>query len=176
MSQDRHPGSPPAGQSSDQLSGQPSVQSFGQPDPVAVEPADRVAAATLAVPGVAALHAGAFGEVATYLPGRRVVGVRTGPGATAVHVTVAFGSDIRTVAEDVRASVGAVAPGEVQVVVDRRERDAHHRDVEAVEEDGTAEDEQRDPGAPVERRCGVGVKGHGQHHTTCMRIHCLNMH
>ena len=37
--------------------------------------ADRVAAAVIAVPGVAFLHGGVFGEIGTYLPGRRVSGV-----------------------------------------------------------------------------------------------------
>ena len=40
------------------------------------EPADVVAAAVRSVPGVAGLHAGMFGEVGTYLPGRRVAGIR----------------------------------------------------------------------------------------------------
>ncbi|MFD4183444.1 hypothetical protein ACFWPB_20405, partial [Rhodococcus sp. NPDC058514] len=46
-------------------------------DPAAqeTEPADLIADAVLAVPGVAGLHGGMFGEVATYLPGRRVLGV-----------------------------------------------------------------------------------------------------
>ena len=38
--------------------------------------AEAVAAAVLAHPGVARLSGGAFGTVASYLPGRRVVGVR----------------------------------------------------------------------------------------------------
>jgi hypothetical protein len=45
---------------------------------VAQDPAlaEAVAAAVLAHPGVARLSGGAFGTVASYLPGRRVVGVR----------------------------------------------------------------------------------------------------
>lgn len=38
--------------------------------------ADRIAVATLSCPAVARLHGGRFGEVATYLPGRRISGVR----------------------------------------------------------------------------------------------------
>ena len=37
---------------------------------------DAIAAATLACPAVAGLHEGGSRAVATYLPGRRVVGVR----------------------------------------------------------------------------------------------------
>lgn len=44
-----------------------------------VSDAERIAAAVLAVPGVVGLHDGAFGEIATYLPGRRVPGVRIDP-------------------------------------------------------------------------------------------------
>ena len=40
------------------------------PDPVPLTPAEVVAAAVLAVPGVVALHGGRFGGLGTYLPGR----------------------------------------------------------------------------------------------------------
>lgn len=59
---------------------------------------ETLAAAVLATPGVAGLHGGRFGEVGTYLPGRRVVGVRLdagrgpgdrpGRGTVEVHVVV----------------------------------------------------------------------------------------
>ena len=54
------------------------------------ELADSIAAAVLAVPGVAALHPGMFGEVGTYLPGRRVTGVRI----TDDEVTHSFGHSL----------------------------------------------------------------------------------
>ena len=50
--------------------------------------ADLVADAALSVPGVVGLHRGAFGEVATYLPGRRVEGVRLTDQLCAVHIVV----------------------------------------------------------------------------------------
>ena len=59
------------------------------------EPADVVAAAVRAVPGVADLHAGMFGEVGTYLPGRRVSGVRLGEADTDIHVSIVFGAPVR---------------------------------------------------------------------------------
>jgi uncharacterized alkaline shock family protein YloU len=77
----------------------------------AVEPADRIAAAVQAVPGVAGLHAGMFGEIGTYLPGRRVPGVRITDGAVAVHVTVMFDASVRDTAAAVRSSVAALLPG-----------------------------------------------------------------
>ncbi|MGL5861474.1 MAG: hypothetical protein ACRCY9_09490, partial [Phycicoccus sp.] len=59
--------------------------------PATPDLADRVAEAVLAVPGVAGLHGGTFGEVATYLPGRRVIGIRLNDVAAEVHVTVVYG-------------------------------------------------------------------------------------
>lgn len=67
--------------------------------------ADRVAAATRSVPGVAGLHPGAYGEVATYLPGRRITGVRVGDDRTEVHVIVRFGVPVLATADAVRAAV-----------------------------------------------------------------------
>lgn len=72
-------------------------------DPGAV--ADEVAAVALSVPGVTGLHTGAFGEVATHLPGRKVDGVRLREDVTEVHLVVAMGSDVLSVAESVRAAV-----------------------------------------------------------------------
>ena len=91
-----------------------STDSTGSP-PVSREPADVVAAA---VPGVAALHSGMFGEVGTYLPGRRVSGVRLREGGTDIHVSVFFGAPVRAVAEQVRHVVAALVPGPVHVTVE----------------------------------------------------------
>jgi hypothetical protein len=72
--------------------------------------ADTVAALARAVPGVVDLHPGMFGEVATYLPGRRVVGVRIGDISVEVHITVSADADVRATAAAVRATVGAAVP------------------------------------------------------------------
>ena len=85
-------------------------------DPGAV--ADLVAAATLTVPGVTGLHAGSFGEVATYLPGRRVAGVRLGAERTEVHIAVAMGSPLLDVAAVVRDAVSPLVSTPVEVVVE----------------------------------------------------------
>ena len=85
---------------------------------VPAEPADRVASAALAVPGVTGLHAGSFGEVGTYLVGRQVRGVRLRPEGADVHVTVAMGRPLLEVAEAVRAAVAPLVEGEVTVVVE----------------------------------------------------------
>lgn len=75
------------------------------------DPADSIAEAVLAVPGVAALHPGMFGEVGTYLPGRRVTGVRITNDGVDVHVTVHEGVDVRATAAAVRDAAALVAPG-----------------------------------------------------------------
>lgn len=80
--------------------------------------ADRIAAAVVAVPGVAALHPGMFGEVATYLPGRRVAGVRVREHGVDVHVSVRFGVPIRQVAERIQTAVAAIESGPIAITVE----------------------------------------------------------
>lgn len=73
--------------------------------------ADTVAGVVRAVPGVADLHTGMFGEVATYLPGRRVHGVRIADNHADVHITIAPQAPVRETAAAVRAAVAAAYPG-----------------------------------------------------------------
>ena len=75
------------------------------------EPADRIDAIVRAVPGVADLHSGMFGEIATHLPGRRVVGIRVGESAIDVHITAWADTPVRETAAAVRAAVAAEFPG-----------------------------------------------------------------
>lgn len=79
---------------------------------------DRVAAAALAVPGVDGLHAGSFGEVGTYLPGRRVAGVRLADDVAEVHVAVVMGSPIPDLAAAVVTAVSPLVDTPVQVFVE----------------------------------------------------------
>lgn len=99
-------------------------------------PPDMIAGAVLAVPGVAALHPGPFGEVATHLPGRRVPGIRetgtetddgtgTGPGigpgtgaALEVHLVLWWGRPVLPTAEAVRRSLTALGASRVDVIVE----------------------------------------------------------
>ncbi len=81
------------------------------------ELADLVAAATRAVPGVSDLHAGAFGEVATYLPGRKVTGVQMRPDVTNVDVVLHWGAPVPSTAERVRQVVTALVGTSVHVTV-----------------------------------------------------------
>lgn len=79
--------------------------------------AHRVADAVLAVPGVVGLHPGQFGDVATYLPGRRVSGVRVLDDHSEVHVVVAEGMPVLAVADAVRSTVVALTGKPVDVTV-----------------------------------------------------------
>lgn len=81
--------------------------------------ADDVAAAVRAVEGVADLHAGVLGEVGTYLPGRRVPGIRlVDDAACEIHVTVLFGHRLDAVVAAVREAVRPLVAGAVHVVVE----------------------------------------------------------
>lgn len=89
-------------------------QSGTEPDPAEV-----VAAAVRAVPGVAGLYGGLFGEVATHLPGRRVLGVRIDDGGNAeVHVVLHWGYPVPATSFAVRRAVARLVNGSVHVVVD----------------------------------------------------------
>src|ERR1700712_3372142 len=59
--------------------------------------ADAIAAAIATCPSVSGLSGGLAGEIATYLPGRRVTGVRTDAGSVEVHVITRYGSPLKTV-------------------------------------------------------------------------------
>src|SRR3954452_4021578 len=75
-----------------------------QPDP------DAIAAAVTGCPSVRGLSGGVAGEVATYLPGRRVTGVRVNPGRVEVHVVARYGAPLQALDSEVRAAVQAAAP------------------------------------------------------------------
>lgn len=87
-------------------------------DQTHTEVADRIAAAALAVPGVAGLHSGRFGEVATYLPGRRVLGVRLGPDVVEVHVSIAYPAPVLETANRIHTAVGPLAPSPLEVTIE----------------------------------------------------------
>lgn len=74
--------------------------------------------AVLGVPGVAGLHGGVFGEAATYLPGRRVPGVRRTESGIEVHLTLLLGAPLRDTAEAVRAVAAPLAGGPVHITVE----------------------------------------------------------
>ncbi|MEO7078911.1 hypothetical protein [Rhodococcus sp. BP22] len=74
--------------------------------PREIELADTIASITLSVAGVSALHPGEFGEIATYLPGRRIVGIRIDAEVCEIHISVEYPSDVHAVARAVHDAVG----------------------------------------------------------------------
>ncbi|QVT81327.1 hypothetical protein ENKNEFLB_03735 [Nocardioides aquaticus] len=83
-----------------------------------VDLVDRLEAAVLAVEGVVGLHAGVLGEVATYLPGRRIGGLRLRDDDCEVHVVLSFGSPVVETADRVRDAVRGLVAGRVDVTVE----------------------------------------------------------
>ena len=82
--------------------------------------AERVAQAVERVPTVARLSAGSTGaEVATYLPGRRVRGVRVADGTVEVHVVARWPAVLPEVGDAVRSAATPLVGGRaVEVVID----------------------------------------------------------
>jgi hypothetical protein len=72
---------------------------------------DAVAQATRGCPGVEDLHGGFPGEVATYLPGRRLAGVRVGSRTVEVQVRAAWNTPLRQIAAGIRSAVAPLAGG-----------------------------------------------------------------
>ena len=79
---------------------------------------DSIAGVVSGIEGVAGLHGGMFGEAATYLPGRRVAGVRIDEHGTEVHVSLLYGHPLRHTAEAVRDAVAKLTSGPVHVTVE----------------------------------------------------------
>jgi hypothetical protein len=79
--------------------------------------ADDIAALVLAVPDVVRLHAGRFGEVATYLPGRRITGIKLGTELIEVHVVVAGRVPVRETAQLIHAAVATSVATPVHVYI-----------------------------------------------------------
>ena len=80
---------------------------------------DAVSAAVVACPHVAGMAGGPFGEVATYLPGRRLPGVRLVGDELEIHVVARWGPSLPGVADAVRLAVAPLAAGSpVTVYID----------------------------------------------------------
>ena len=92
------------------------MAAMSEPDPADL--AEVLASVIKAVPGVIRLDGGSLGEVATYLPGRRVIGIRISPGGTDVHLVADQDADLRGVAERVHREVARIAPPPVHVFID----------------------------------------------------------
>lgn len=85
------------------------------PDDDPAELADRVAAAVLACPDVVGLSGGPMGGLGTYLPGRRVTGVRVDSTPVSVHVVGVWrgtsGPSVTGIADQVRDAVRPLVDG-----------------------------------------------------------------
>ena len=88
----------------------------------ATDDVDAIAAAMMACPAVAGLHEGGTRAVATYLPGRRVVGVRVEDRRVLVSLVLASGSSVRSLEAQVRSALAPHVRG--------RRVDVHVADVE----------------------------------------------
>jgi hypothetical protein len=78
-----------------------------------------VADAVRDCPSVARLASWWHGEIATYLPGDRVLGVRVRPEGLEVHVVVRWPATTGAVDAQVRRAVAPLAPGcDVTVAID----------------------------------------------------------
>jgi hypothetical protein len=86
---------------------------------------DALAEATLGCPAVARLHPGGTKFVATYLPGRRVVGVRVEDHRVLVSVGLAHDASVQTLEKEIREALAPLVQG--------REIDVHVADVDTGE-------------------------------------------
>lgn len=80
--------------------------------------ADRVRDRALSVAGVVDLAAGLAGEIATYLPGRQVPGVRLHPDRAEVHVVVDTSTPLPVVAAELMRVVRELGFDRVDVHID----------------------------------------------------------
>lgn len=80
--------------------------------------AQEVADAVTAIDGVTGLYGGAFGEIATYLPGSRVSGVVLDDDTADVHIVVDMTRDLRGVADRVRDVVAELTGLPANVTVE----------------------------------------------------------
>lgn len=80
---------------------------------------DPIVAAVLACPQVAGLHGGRDGQAVTYLPGRRVTGIRITLDEVAIHVVAHYPAVMDQVACQIRRAVAPLAAGlRVEVAIE----------------------------------------------------------
>lgn len=108
------------------------------------ELADAIAQRVLDHPVVAHLHGGPFGTVASYLPGRRVVGVRVDEtdGSVDLSVVLWVGVPLRQAVADLRRVVGEIAG---PVVVNVTVADLHSPEDDAGDSQGAGSAPGGDP-------------------------------
>jgi hypothetical protein len=72
---------------------------------------DPIVTAVLACPLVAGLHGGQEGEAVTYLPGRRITGIRITVDEVAIHVVARYPAVMDQVADQIRRAVAPFVAG-----------------------------------------------------------------
>ena len=70
-----------------------------------------IAAAVLVCSDVVELSGGQMGEIATYLPGRRVTGVRVRSEEVEIHVVGRYGPTMDQIGDQIRTAVGPLVAG-----------------------------------------------------------------
>lgn len=123
----------------------PSVAAPVEQDTASVADPDTLARAVLACPLVADMSSGVFGEAATYLPGRRVAGVRITDTAVEVHVVAVLGVTVTRIGAEVR---DALAPLVGDYPVDVVIEDVVARGDTAGRDDDDPRHRSRHAGAP----------------------------
>lgn len=131
-------------------SADPSADQAGIVDGVNV---DELAAAAAGCPGVAGLYAGRFGEIGSYLPGRRVAGVEVGRDA----VTIQVRSRWNVTASDLLRQISTVTAGRtggrsLRVVMADIEDPAEPWSASPVVEQSSADQNQTTPLPPSPER------------------------
>lgn len=107
---------------------------------------DAVAAAVRSCPAVDDLDSGLPGGAVTYLPGRRVPGIRIGADRIEVHVRAVWNQPVGRVADQIRQSLASLAGGR-PVDVTLTDIAEPESDIPAVPPDGRVEAWTR-PSAP----------------------------
>jgi hypothetical protein len=93
------------------------MTSSAQPALVDGVDVDAVAAAVRGCPAVDDLDGGRLGEVATYLPGRRVAGVRISEDRIELHVRGVWDQPVARIAEQIRVVLASLSAGRAIDVV-----------------------------------------------------------
>lgn len=107
------------------------VSNAAAAEAVEAQTADAIASAVAACPAVAELHGGGgLHRVATYLPGRRISGVRVGEDRVAVSVVGIQGIPVSLLADQIRSAVAPLAPG--------RPVDIHVADLQTLDQQAPA--------------------------------------
>jgi hypothetical protein len=83
-----------------------------------VTTADVVVELVTKIPGVFGMHGGTAGQVATFLPGRRIPGVRVSAAGNQVHITLDGSSQVSDVVPLIHDVLATVITGPLDVFIE----------------------------------------------------------